>query len=267
MTSLLLGRPLGIPRFAPYLLTLRRCVSDGSPYRGNLGREGILSLGLGSGDHIRLVSKQYQISLPNQNVFSFIPISRLKMNDNSCKFSIMISHIHVFDEASIKYLDSYEHPFAKSVLDMYIKKKKIPLWHKVFAHPVARPFPCKVAVKRIRHALFDALAYYGYDREGRKITKDESSVITNLYGTVKIACGDPKAVCNIKFADLLEQMKQVVAGFEPILAKDKNGEFITAPRPRVNKIQPKQTGSQAISRIGDSKRTDMRSNTRPARRM
>ncbi|KAI1457272.1 hypothetical protein F4805DRAFT_428807 [Annulohypoxylon moriforme] len=268
MTDLLLRRPLGLPRLAPYLLTLRRCATNGSPYRGDLNRDGILSGSLGSGEHVRSVVKQYQIFLPTQNVYRYIPLTQLKVMDNPCKLSIMMAQCHVFDDSSTKYLDSYEHPFAKSVLDIYIKKKENPLWHKVFSHPVAKPFPCRVAVKRIRHAFLDALAHYGYDRDGRKTTKDESSVITALKGSVKISCGDPKAACNTKFADLFEQIKLVVAGLEPFLAVDKNGEYVMAPQQKANKPQSKQNWksnnqSSKSNKFNGNRKTGTRPGNRP----
>ncbi|KAI1212705.1 uncharacterized protein F4807DRAFT_346594 [Annulohypoxylon truncatum] len=263
MTSWLLGRPSGLPRFAPYLLTLRRCASNGNPY-GNISPEGILLSGeIGAGEPVRSVSRKYQISLPHPRVFRHIPMAQMKIKDNPCKLSIQYAQCHVFDEASTKYLDKYEHPFAKSVLNMYIKKKETPLWHKVFARPEAKPFPCRVATKRIRHAFLDALAYHGYDRDGRKITKDNSSVIAALHGTVKLVCGDPKAACNIKFADLLEQAKLVVAGIEPMLARDKNGQYIIAPRQQTRNPNNKSNKS---NRSYDNNNTGTRSGTRPARR-
>ncbi|KAI1448962.1 hypothetical protein F5Y02DRAFT_414226 [Annulohypoxylon stygium] len=267
MTKLLLGRPQGLPRFAPHLHTLRRCATNGDPYGGDISREGITSGALGSGDHIRQVCEQYQIALPNSRVFRHLSLHHLKMKDNPCKLNIMYAQGHVFEESSNKYLDKYEHPFAKSILNMYIKKKENPLWHKVFSHPMARPFPCRVAAKRVRHALFDALAYHGYDRDGRKIAKDASSIITALYGTVKIGCGDPKAACNIKFADLLEQLKPIVAGLETVLAKDKDGQYITTPRQ--NKISPynKTTNKfKKSNKLDGGNKTGTRPGPRPAQR-
>ncbi|KAI2469724.1 hypothetical protein F4781DRAFT_207960 [Annulohypoxylon bovei var. microspora] len=265
MTSLFLGRTLG-PRFAPRLLTLRRYSSTKNPFE-DVGRQLIESGsfgsgGQGSGDHVNSVSREYGISLPNQRVLRHITMNQLKINNNPGKLNVMIAQCHCFDTSSLKYLDRYEHPFAKSVLNMYIKKKEDPLWYKVFAAQAgASPFPCRVAAKRIRHAFLDALAFYGYRPNGRKDTTEDSDIAA-LYGTVKISIADPKAACNTKFADIFEQAKLIVAGIEPILAGDKYGRHILGPRPEVRKPQSRQTSMSNNS--WDIKKRDTRPpGTRP----
>ncbi|KAI1091973.1 hypothetical protein F5B19DRAFT_456350 [Rostrohypoxylon terebratum] len=273
MTNVFLCRPQGLLRFTPHLLTLRRCATNGNPFSypypyGDIGTEGIESGALGSGHHVRSVSEQYQIALPTSHVFRHLPLNQLRMGDNSCKLNIMYAQCHVFDDQSGKYLDKYEHPFAKSVLNMYIKKKEEPLWYRVFSHPVARAFPCRVAAKRVRHAFLDALAYHGYDRYGKKIVEDDSSHIASLCGTVKLGCGDPKAACNIKFADLLEQFKLIVAGLETFLAKDKNGHYITISQPKNNTFSynKKNKANNKLKKTDKPDGGNLKKGTRPGPR-
>ncbi|TGJ88438.1 hypothetical protein E0Z10_g382 [Xylaria hypoxylon] len=87
----------------------------------------------------------------------------------------------------MRYFDKVEHPFTRALLDIYIEKKKEPLWWSGFAYG-ASPFPNKTASRRIAHALRDALAAAGYDRFGRRVLVDgESSAIADLYGTLRVS--------------------------------------------------------------------------------
>ncbi|KAI1379670.1 hypothetical protein F4677DRAFT_407200 [Hypoxylon crocopeplum] len=248
MTSLLFRRSPGAPRFSRHILVLRRCIgskiaprTDASHHPDQTQRPStdaytgyVLGGVVKPGERVLSVCKEYRISFPTG---SLRQPSEVKLRKNPCKLTIMVSERHCFNASSLKYLDKTEHPFAKSVLKMYIDQTKIPLWYSAYSLPVALPFPCNVAARRVKHAFRDALAAYGYDREGRRVLTDSSSIIADLYGTVRIAISDPKAVCNIKFADLLEQAKTVVSGLELVLGRDKNGKHINPQRPKKNHFQ------------------------------
>lgn len=243
MTGLLFGRSLRAPQFACRTPSLGRCINTEHASRSkprprpNLAHnngpdeynEHVLIGEIQPGKHVHSVCREHHIFFPN----SLRPLKGAKLKENTCSLAVLTSQRHCVDMNSMKYLDKYEHPFAKSVLNMYIEKKKQPLWYTVSSHPVASPFPCKEGARRINHAFRDALAAYGYDREGRRVATDDYNGIADLYGTVKISCANPKAACNIKFADLLSQAKQIVSGVELALARDKNGTHInTISRPQ-----------------------------------
>ncbi|KAI1097227.1 hypothetical protein F4804DRAFT_328205 [Jackrogersella minutella] len=247
MTSLFLGRLLEPSRFARHrqLYTFRRWKSQWAQRRDavkhrpprNLPSSGSVDNGIGTsgteeeiepGQHVIKICKEHRIWLPGYGVLKPLRMKDLRLSDNMCRLGILISERHCIDPTSMKYLDRFEHPFAKSILDRYIAKNHEPLWYKVLSFPVAAPFPCRIADRRIRHAFRDALAAYGYDREGRKIKTDDDdhSIIADMFGTIKISCKDPKAACNAKFPDLLAQAKKIVAGIERMLARDKRGRHI-----------------------------------------
>ncbi|KAI1399887.1 hypothetical protein F4819DRAFT_463521 [Hypoxylon fuscum] len=243
MRSLFFGRPLGAPRFTHHGPTLRRYLStkyraEQQPRFGvDRGAKHTQPSAWGGfvqsptpkvedvrpGEHVHSVCRKYDIAFPQ----ALSPLKGLKLKGNPFKLAVKTSNRHCVDYSSLKYLDKFEHPFTKSVLNMYIDKKKQSLWYSVHAYPMASAFPCRVATKRLKHAFRDALAAAGYDLEGKRIKiEDESSVIADLYGTVSIGCADPKAVCNIKFADLFEQAKMVLSQIEFLLARNENGKHI-----------------------------------------
>ncbi|KAI8632951.1 hypothetical protein F5Y19DRAFT_334726 [Xylariaceae sp. FL1651] len=171
------------------------------------------------GQHVVAACKQHGIFFPSENKF----VKGLKLGGNPFKLSVRASQRHCLEVKSMKYFDKVEHPFTKSLLDIYIEKTNQPLWLSCFAYG-ASPFPNKTASRKLRHALRDALAAAGYDRFGRKVLTDgESSAIADLYGTLSVVSSDSKAVCNAKFVDLLEAAKSILSSAEIQLRRDKNG--------------------------------------------
>ncbi|KAI1634488.1 hypothetical protein F4809DRAFT_618305 [Biscogniauxia mediterranea] len=169
----------------------------------------------------------------------------VKLPGNICKLNVSTSRSHCFDIKSMKYLDKFEHPFTQSVLDLYIAQSGKPLWYNAWAASGASgasPFPCSKAAKRMTHALRDALAAYGYDRDGRRIvtggTADGTSEgpgnvnIKELYGTLKVGCMDAKAVLRTKFVDLVEMAKVIIRCAENELGRDYKGYHIQGRPPR-----------------------------------
>ncbi|KAI1140734.1 hypothetical protein F5Y05DRAFT_374690 [Hypoxylon sp. FL0543] len=238
MTSLSLVRPLRAPRLACHILTLRRSLNTehASKYRPDFRPNHARNDGavesidhlpgsdIQPGEHIQKFCREHNILFPS--ALRVLKGTRLKKNP--CQLSLTGSRRHCFDAKTLKYLDKHEHPFTKSILQMYINKKSQPLWYTFRSFDVASAFPCREAVRRLKHAFRDALADYGYDLEGRRIRTGGPSVTMDLFGTVLITCADPKAVCNIKFADLLEQVKVLMGNVEQALARDKRGKHINA---------------------------------------
>ncbi|KAI2637627.1 hypothetical protein GGS26DRAFT_418811 [Hypomontagnella submonticulosa] len=258
-----LRRTLGTSWFTPHKFTPRRCLNTShttfSVLDARLGRTQPNAVNEGDVQHsdlIRSVSSEHKIFLPNL-------LRRLKgasPRPNPCSLAIELSDEHCFSKNALKYLDKFEHPFAKSIVNIHIAQKQRPLWFTAYSPPVALPFPCRVANRRLRHAFRDALAARGYDRDGRRVAADDSSVIAELYGSLRIICGNPKAVCNIKFADLVEQVKQMVSRIEPVLARDKEGRHIGAiQRPEQSKSKPPQWPKKPFNRNTKTRsRTDAR---------
>ncbi|KAI1277266.1 hypothetical protein F5Y07DRAFT_363515 [Xylaria sp. FL0933] len=184
------------------------------------------------GQHVIAVCKQYKISFPNQ-------LRHLKESPRKTNYhlSVTASQQHCFAQQSMKYFDRFEHPFAKSLLDIYIEKKKEPLWLFTSAYG-ASAFPNKTASRRLTHALRDALKAAGYDRFGRRVLVDgESSVIADLHGTLRVLSTAPLAICNAKFADLLECAKHIIHGAEIYLRRDKNGRHLQTQRQEPTRTQ------------------------------
>ncbi|KAL7621307.1 hypothetical protein AAE478_008627 [Parahypoxylon ruwenzoriense] len=238
MTRFLFGRPLGLTRFSLHAHALRqRCMSTETDPQTSTTRRPliqasdevsqsefkryILGEDIQPGEHVYSVCRKHNIAFPT----NLRGTKGWKLGTNPCKLNILVSERHCFSATSMKYLDKFIHPFASSILHMYIAKTSQPLWYSTYSQPVALPFPCRRAARKVKHAFRDALAAHGYDREGRKLASDEGR-IRELYGTVRIACGDPKATCNIKFAELLEQMNSIVDVIERVLGRDKFGSPI-----------------------------------------
>ncbi|KAI2617093.1 hypothetical protein GGR54DRAFT_608148 [Hypoxylon sp. NC1633] len=238
MTCFLFRRPLRAPRLTCYVHTVRRAPGTENGSNHDLGRSpnhtrpdtsGRIKISAPGGDvhpgaHVLSACRKHDISLPT----ALRRLSEVKLKKNEAGLGVMISEHHCFDMNSMKYLDKYEHPFAKSILGIYIAQKGRPLWYNAQSKPAASPFPCRVAAKRVKHAFRDALAAYGYDLEGRRASVDSSSVIRELYGTVKIRVADPKKACNMEFADLFKLAKEIVLGLEMTLARDKDGRLINS---------------------------------------
>ncbi|KAI0458064.1 hypothetical protein F5B21DRAFT_38440 [Xylaria acuta] len=178
------------------------------------------------GEHVISVCKQHNIAFPGE----LRPLTGFKLKQNPYKLAVFVSQKHCFAQNSMRYFDRLEHPFAKSLLDVYIEKKKEPLWMACFAHGAAI-FPNKTAQKKIAHALRDALTAAGYDRFGRRVLADgESSGIVDLHGTLRVLTAHPTAVCNAKFVDLLEYAKKIIASVEIVLRRDQNGRHVERPQ-------------------------------------
>ncbi|KAI2781432.1 hypothetical protein F4815DRAFT_466074 [Daldinia loculata] len=261
MTSLHLARPLGklrLPHYGRYV-SLQRWISNEraltderrpkrpQPNTFSSGSDGSTSEGeIQPGDHIIAFCRKYQVSFPS--VLRRAP--GVKLIPNPFGLGVMISEKHCFNKQSLRYLDKYEHPFTKSVLEMYIAQKKQPLWYSVHSVPITSPLPCRVAARRVRHAFRDALAAHGYDLEGRKIMTDDS-IIADLHGTVNIICANPKAACNLKFPELLKQANKIVSAIEPMLARGKDGRRIHVMQ---NYQQPKKQDSKSAWKSMDNKK-------------
>ncbi|KAI0597201.1 hypothetical protein F4775DRAFT_261532 [Biscogniauxia sp. FL1348] len=178
----------------------------------------------------------------------------VKLPGNICKLNVATSRSHCFDIKSMKYLDKFEHPFTQSVLDLYIAQTDKPLWYNAWAASGASgasPFPCSKAAKRMTHALRDALAACGYDRDGRRVVTDSTTDragdvnIKELYGTLKVGCMDAKAVLRTKFVDLLEMGKVIIRCVEKELGRDHMGNHIQGRPPRTPSRAPSRAPSQA----------------------
>ncbi|KAI1309697.1 hypothetical protein F5Y03DRAFT_348607 [Xylaria venustula] len=171
------------------------------------------------GQHVIAACRQHNFAFPSQ-----LSSWRGLVKPNPFNLIVTGSQKHCFLHQSMRYFDKVEHPFTKSMLDIYIEKKKEPLWMSGFSYG-AGAFPNKVASRKITHALRDALMAAGYDRFGRRVPIDgKSSAIAELYGTVRVVSTDPLAVCNAKFADLLECAKKIISFAEIKLRRDKNGQ-------------------------------------------
>ncbi|KAI1764904.1 hypothetical protein GGR53DRAFT_491969 [Hypoxylon sp. FL1150] len=240
MESFLLGRFTRASYYARHALAPIRCMSLESrtarspkreprrqlyytpPLTDDLQRCVIGEPEVQPGEHVFSACEKHDLSFPN----NLRPL-KIKFKENRVKCSVSTSGKHCLEKYSLKYLDKFEHPFAKSVLNMHVAQKHKPLWVSITVYPIASAFPCKVAKRRFKHAFFEALAAHGYDREGRRVASEDSqSVIADLYGTVQLTCGDPKIACTMKFTDLLKQAMKVVSAVELALARDKNGRRI-----------------------------------------
>ncbi|KAI0487492.1 hypothetical protein F4859DRAFT_465206 [Xylaria cf. heliscus] len=189
--------------------------------------------GIKPGEHVTSVSKSYGIVFPN----SLQQLRNPKLK-GPYGISVSFSQQHAFKMQSLRYFDKAEHPFAKSLLEIYIEKSKEPLWIDCFSHG-ARPFPNRMAQRKFHHALREALAAAGYDPYGRRVLADgESSAVADLYGTLRVFSGQPLVVCDTKFPVLLEYAKIIIADVEPILQRDQNGRHLMSAPER--QIRPKQ---------------------------
>ncbi|KAI5867799.1 hypothetical protein GGS23DRAFT_196592 [Durotheca rogersii] len=256
MTNCLFRRPPGLIRLSRHALALRqRCMSTvptmqaSAPFRTRKNPYEKPQIPKSNpkkyfpaseedvqpGDHVLAVSRKYNIGFPTALHW----IKDWKPKSNPCQLNVMISERHCFSVTSMRYLDKFEHPFAKSVLGFYIAKTDIPLWHNAYSHPVAKACVCQVAARKIQRAFRDSLAAHGYDKDGRKTTTDDAGV-RQLYGTARISCGNPKAACNIQFADLLDQINPLVDALEVALGRDKYGDllFRKKKRPEIKRRKP-----------------------------
>ncbi|KAI0968769.1 hypothetical protein F4678DRAFT_441357 [Xylaria arbuscula] len=173
------------------------------------------------GQHIIAACREHNFAFPNQ-----LSYWKGLFKPNPYHLSVNASRQHCFLHQSMKYFDKVEHPFAKSMLDIYIEKKREPLWLSGFSYGAAA-FPNRVASRKITHALRDALMAAGYDRFGRRVPIDgESSAIVDLYGTLRVTSADPQGVCNAKFKDLLECAKKIISFAETKLGRDRGGRHI-----------------------------------------
>ncbi|KAI0535982.1 hypothetical protein GGR58DRAFT_416842 [Xylaria digitata] len=211
-----------IPRLAFSTLSKPRVQTQSSPIHVTKPGWSDPTAEIEPGKHVISICKQHGIFFPQQ----LRPLRGVFSRKNPYNIGVSHSQRHCVLHQSMKYFDKVTHPFATSLLDIYIEKKKEPLWLSGFAHGAA-PFPNRTASRRIAHALRDALAAAGYDRFGRRVPVDgEPSVIADLYGTLRVISNNPLAVCNAPFADLVECAKQIIHHAEIRLRRDQNGHHL-----------------------------------------
>ncbi|KAK5633955.1 hypothetical protein RRF57_009669 [Xylaria bambusicola] len=170
------------------------------------------------GQHVIAICNQYDISFPHE----MRNLGGLRLTPNPYNIGAVASPKHCFFHQSMKYFDRLEHPFAKTLLDIYVQKKKEPLWISALAHG-GSPFANSTAKRKLKHALRDALAAAGYDRIGQRVLADgESSAVDGLYGSLRIMTSNPQAICTAKFVDLLDCAKQVIFAAEIQLRRNKS---------------------------------------------
>ncbi|KAI0195807.1 hypothetical protein EV127DRAFT_419775 [Xylaria flabelliformis] len=170
------------------------------------------------GQHVISVCNEHNIDFPQK----LRSLRVFRQKENPFKLAVFVCQRHCFAQNSMRYFDKLEHPFAKSLLDVYIEKKKEPLWITSYAHG-AGVFPNKTAQRKIAHALRDALTAAGYDRFGRRVLADgEFSAIVDLYGSLRVISAHPTALCNAKFVDILECAKKIIASVEIELRRGAN---------------------------------------------
>ncbi|KAI0522261.1 hypothetical protein F5B22DRAFT_593581 [Xylaria bambusicola] len=173
------------------------------------------------GQHVIAICNQYDISFPTE----LRPLGT-RLTSNPYKITVVASPKHCFFHQSMKYFDRLEHPFAKSLLDIYIQKKKEPLWMSAFAHG-GSPFANGTAKRKLMHAVRDALLAAGYDRFGQSVPVDgESSAVNGLYGSLRLMSPCPQAICTAKFADLLDCAKQIIFAAEIKLRGNKSNPHL-----------------------------------------
>ncbi|KAI1114692.1 hypothetical protein F5Y14DRAFT_160181 [Nemania sp. NC0429] len=188
------------------------------------------------GQLVLSVCKEHGIAFPNR----LSALRGLKLPPNPYKLGVSVSQQHCFSQLSMKYFDKIEHPFAKSLLDIYIEKSKEPLWISSVTHG-AGPFASKKAAKKVTHALRDALEAAGYDRFGRRAPADgKPSATADLYGTIRVTSTEPQAICNAKFADLVELARKIVSCAETGLGRDKDGRHHHPESRQNNKYSPRR---------------------------
>lgn len=187
------------------------------------------------GDYVRNWCREHEIAFPNH-----MKSLKTKLPKNPFKLSVYCSRHHCIDIKSMRYFDKYEHPLARTIFDIYIAKKTTPLWYDAFGGVGARPFVVSTAEQKLKHALRDALASRGYDRDGRRMASAaDDSVVADLYGTLKLTSADPKVVCNGKFADLVKDMEFIVGVAELELRRGRDGRHLSTPAPPRQQNSPR----------------------------
>ncbi|KAK7743651.1 hypothetical protein SLS62_010554 [Diatrype stigma] len=167
------------------------------------------------GDYVWAWCKEHDIALADR-----MKGLRVKQLDNRFKLSVFTSRQHCIDITHMRYFDKYEHPYARTMFDVYIAKKKATLWYKAWAGSSALPFVISTAERRIKRAIRLALESRGYDRDGRRMETADGrrtragADAVDLFGTLKIQTAEPKLVCNVKFAELQERIDKIMGMVE-----------------------------------------------------
>ncbi|KAH9888704.1 hypothetical protein F4778DRAFT_405938 [Xylariomycetidae sp. FL2044] len=177
-------------------------------------------------------SNQEILSLCKKHQIYFPSVLRpLKLNKNSievpntAKLAVQYSRNHCFHPHVMRYFDKIEHPYGRFIVDIYIKKKEKPLWLAATAGG-GSPFPNSKAAKKVVHAMRVALEARGFTRDGRPMANGQESVIKDLYGTVMLNSQNSKAICNLRFADLVKQVEPIASAIVLELRRDQQGRHV-----------------------------------------
>lgn len=182
------------------------------------------------GDYLWAWCKEHDIALADR-----MRGLRVKLSDNNrFRLSVFTCRQHCIDITHMRYFDRYEHPYSRTMFDVYIAKKKETLWYKAWAGATALPFCTSTAERRIKHAMRDALAKRGYDRDGRRMATAQpggrapaDNGVADLFGTLKVQTAEPKLVCNVKFEELLEPIDKIIGMVELELRRGRNGRHLS----------------------------------------
>ncbi|KAI2639343.1 hypothetical protein GGS21DRAFT_507167 [Xylaria nigripes] len=158
------------------------------------------------GQHITSICQKYDIHFTD----SLHGMKGFRQKQPPYLITLQSSPHHCLPWKAMRYFDKFEHPFAKTMLSFYIKRKNEPLW--VHCNALGgSTFPNKTATRRLAHAIRDALMAAGYDRFGQRVlVEGESTVKPGLRGSLNIICGNSQAVCSAKFSDLLVEAKRII---------------------------------------------------------
>ena len=179
--------------------------------------------GVYPGDHILLWFEAQDIGLPA------VAGMKVGLPKNPFKLSALYARQRCIESTSLQYFDRFEHPLTRTMCDLYEAKKQAPLWCYAWGGlglPGTRAFVATTAEGRLKHAVREALAARGYDRDGRRLpatANGRAGPAADLFGTLALRTVDAKAVCNAKFADVLRDVNTIVGVAETHLRRDLDG--------------------------------------------
>ncbi|KAK4166613.1 hypothetical protein QBC43DRAFT_313009 [Cladorrhinum sp. PSN259] len=165
--------------------------------------------------------EQASTAKPNTRVQQFGRIHRIgfwqdaksvkgqgKMNNYGLKVRATNKHVFsLYDDENLGYLGS---PLAEKTLWRYLQKKQIPLW--VYAQAYVGPDNAIAVVrrkceKRLKAALYFALAEFGFDKNGRSLDEKSTKV---MHGTLVLHTSVPKKIMAMEFDDIVKDLVEVL---------------------------------------------------------
>ncbi|OIW30992.1 hypothetical protein CONLIGDRAFT_679740 [Coniochaeta ligniaria NRRL 30616] len=149
-----------------------------------------------------------------------MPHTKRAVFDSRLSLEFSISKKHGFHDYHVRDIVDSLSPFQDRTLDFHVARhEREPLWLNVveLGGKKVKPIVKTRGVKRVKHAFAEALRRNGYEKHGNPLSAKEAKEAgtepapKRLYGTVRARIFEPKKVCSVPYAEVVDFWERHIA--------------------------------------------------------